>query len=143
MPYDRPDPNDACASCEDIHMHPGAGACEGCLCANPTAMAEAVRRGYNADDNWYDGYHWRPAMWACDLCGERELVELHDPVIDADGVTICDHPSCIGAILQGLEAMRKAGLALHAGRMDAYKLEAGQQLANEFYRQLAQAGGGD
>lgn len=36
-----------------------------------------------------------------------------------------------------------AGLALHAGRMDAYELEAGLQLANGFYRQLAQAGGGD
>ena len=64
----------------------------------------------------------------------------HFPAINAGGVTICKHPSCFGAILQGLEAMRKAGLALHAGCMDACKLDSGQQSANDFYRQLARAG---
>lgn len=138
MPYDVPDPDKACVTCDAIP--PESGACEGCKCADPAAMAEAIRRGYNTEDNWEDGYHWKPCMWTCDMCGLRYLAGIHFPAINAGGVTICKHPSCFGAILQGLEAMRKAGLALHAGLMYAYQLEAGQQSANEFYRQLARAG---
>lgn len=120
--------------CEhDVYGCPDSTACTGCRCPDPDFM----RSGETDQER---GYHWEPFQWVCDLCGLREIAELHDPVIVADGVTICDSGECLGTIVRGIEALRKAGLAVHAGRMDAYKLETGQQVAEAFYSELAKAG---
>jgi hypothetical protein len=136
VPYDKPDPDDACANCV---RGPVAYDCGECVCYNPVAMREMVRRGYNAEHNWEQGYHWQPSEWTCDLCGSRAMVGHRGPVIVADGVTICDRGECLGAILRGLEAMRKAGMAIY-GPGESFVLAEGQQEAAEFYSELAKAG---
>lgn len=80
MPYDKPDPNDACANCARGPVSCSSGVCGECVCYNPVAMNEMVRRGYSAEHNWEQGYHWEPFMWTCDLCGARAMADAIEEI---------------------------------------------------------------
>lgn len=136
MPLDKPSNDNACYTCEAIP--PGAGACKGCRCPDPEFMRSGVT-------GWEQGYHWAPAYWTCDLCGERYAVGLYGQSIAIpDGPTICAHQECLGAILRGLEAMRKAGLCVHNREQGLHHwTQQHAQDAGAFYAELAKAGRDD
>lgn len=137
MPYDKPNPDNACENCAGGPSRGDSTHCEGCRCPYP----EFMRTG---ETSRIAGYHWTPGYWTCDLCGDRRMVDLYGPAIDIpDGPTICAYQECLGAILRGLEAMRKGGMAVHGGRRDACVMQRGEQDAGEFYQQLKLAGRDD
>ncbi len=130
MPYDNPKIDLPCSNCD---VGPTAGdsmRCWTCKCQDTEFM-----RSENAacDDNW------SPFQWTCDMCKTRYIASLRTPAIVTDGLTICDSPACLGAILQGLEAMRRAGLAVYGiGKNKQYT--GCVQPAWVFYQFIAQAG---
>jgi hypothetical protein len=137
MPYDKPNPDNACENCAGGPVYGGSTHCAGCECPDP----EFVRSGVQEQDL---GYHWSPVYWTCYLCVERYAVGLYGQSIAIPyGPTICAYQECLGAILRGLEAMRKGGMAVHGGRRDACVMQRGEQDAGEFYQQLKLAGRDD
>lgn len=143
MPYDTPDANCACENCSTgPREDPPDEFCRGCKCNDPewmrtgaaTAIADPDRTAWDAE------YRWRPFQWTCDHCQSPYLVGLDDPMLVADTVTLC--PECTEAVMRGLEAMRRAGLAVY-GVGQAYQTDDGAQQAETFYHELAKAGRDD
>lgn len=141
MPYLMPDADKACESC--VHLH-SEHACADCKCKDPEFMRHGAKfaRLDLEHTQWANGYHWEPSEWRCDHCERQDFADLGGPMIDAEYTTIC--PECAGTILDGLEAMRKAGLSVHVPHL-CFQLgpEEETQHAVDFYGQLSMAGKGE
>jgi hypothetical protein len=73
MPYDKPDPDNACENCAGGPVYGGSTHCAGCECPDP----EFVRSGVQEQEL---GYHWSPVYWTCDLCGERAMADAIEEI---------------------------------------------------------------